>query len=108
MTLGMVPPVPEPNSQTAMQVAIIKQALQSASRMADQINVMADTRAIQWIENTVAPEFMHWCVGRNSVEKIEAYEENGQMAPIVWLAVYRNGVIAVRVPAQNFVIAYSK
>ena len=30
-------------------------------------------------------------VGSDDVLRIVPYEENGQMAPVIWLAVYKNG-----------------
>jgi len=45
-------------------------------------------------------------VGEDGITKIEAYEENGQMAPVPWIAVYREGELHRRIPAREVVICY--
>lgn len=45
-------------------------------------------------------------VGEEDITKIEAYEENGQMAPVPWIAVYRKGELYRRIPAQRLTICY--
>ena len=39
--------------------------------------------------------------GENGIEKIIPYHENGEMAPIVWLAIYCNGEITQRVNSKH-------
>lgn len=41
-----------------------------------------------------------------SCDKIVAYGENGQMAPVPFYAVYRGGEIIARVPAQMVEVQY--
>jgi len=41
-----------------------------------------------------------------SCDKIVAYAENGQMAPVPFYAVYRDGQIMARVPAQLVEVQY--
>jgi len=45
------------------------------------------------------PEEAHYRVGVGGVEKIEAYQESGDMAYVTWFAVWINGEIANRVNA---------
>jgi len=40
-------------------------------------------------------------VGRDGVTRIEAYEENGQMAPVPWLAVFKSGRCVQRLNAAH-------
>ena len=40
-------------------------------------------------------------VGKDGVEKIEVYQENGQLAPVAWFAVYKKGVVSHRVNAAH-------
>lgn len=46
-------------------------------------------------------------VGRANVERIAAYAENGQMAPVPWIAVYKNGEIWLRIPAEQVQVEYA-
>ena len=60
--------------------------------------------AIYW-----AAEGADWFeVGRNNITAIRAYDENGQMSHIPWLAVYRGDEIVVRVPAEQVSIHYGE
>ena len=40
-------------------------------------------------------------VGKNNVEKIYPYHENGQMSYVVWFAIYRDGEISQRVNSAH-------
>jgi len=45
-------------------------------------------------------------VGEDGITRIEAYKENGQMAHVPWIAVYREGELYKRIPARWLVITY--
>lgn len=45
-------------------------------------------------------------VGQNGVTKIEAYDENGDMAPTPWLAIFKGEKIVMRIAAANMSIHY--
>mgnify|MGYP000205648070 CR=1 FL=1 len=47
-------------------------------------------------------------VGEEGITSIEAYEENGQMAPVPWIAVYKHGEIYERIPVQQVVVQYKE
>lgn len=51
-----------------------------------------------------------YCVSSAShrCEKIVAYSENGHMAPIPFFAVYRDGEIFARIPANLVEVQYKK
>ena len=60
------------------------------------VRMKDDARPIQPL--TIAGEGgAWWAVGRDGITKIEVYLENGQMAQVPWLAVYRGDSIATRV-----------
>ena len=40
-------------------------------------------------------------VNRQCIEKIEPYHENGQMAPILWFAIYKKGKIFQRLNSAH-------
>jgi hypothetical protein len=66
-----------------------------------------DKRPIVTIEELGRTEgYYIWTVGRNGITKIEPYGENGHMAPIPWLAIWKGEEITARVPADKFVIHY--
>jgi hypothetical protein len=45
-------------------------------------------------------------VGQNGVTKIEAYDENGSMSHVPWLAVFKGDEIVSRVPADQVMVSY--
>lgn len=45
-------------------------------------------------------------VGEDGVTKIEAYNENGERAPVPWVAVYKGDEIVVRSHAAKWTIHY--
>lgn len=48
-----------------------------------------------------------WRVDDNGCAKIEAYDENGSMANVPWVAIYNHdGVIVSRIPAGMLSIVY--
>lgn len=61
-----------------------------------------DTRRIKSI---AFEEDGSWQVG-SSCDRIEAYDETGEMAHVPWLAVINNGAIIARVPARMVVVSY--
>lgn len=61
--------------------------------------IMKDPRAISAI---YAPgEGSSWMVGATKITKIEPYEENGQMAPVLWFEVWKGDHLFVRVNAAH-------
>ena len=42
-----------------------------------------------------------YTVGRGTVDHIYAYDENGSMAPVPWIAIVKDGKITVRFPAEH-------
>lgn len=48
----------------------------------------------------------YFAVGRNGTEKIVVYGEPGHMALIPWIAVYKEGQIVYRFPAEQVQICY--
>ena len=47
-----------------------------------------------------------YIVGSLGVTKIEAYDENGEMAYVPWLAVFQGDELAYRVPARCMSVCY--
>lgn len=45
-------------------------------------------------------------VGVNGVTRIEAYDENGQMAMVPWVAVFKGDQICCRAPAAQMSVHY--
>lgn len=48
----------------------------------------------------------HYTVGRDGVEKIVAYDENGDMAHVPWLAVLNREGVWLRMPASGMAVFY--
>lgn len=67
--------------------------------------IIEDEREITYVSNHDGTA--EWNVGRNGITSIRPYNENGDMAPIVWLAVYRGDEILARVRADYYVIGYA-
>ena len=65
--------------------------------------IFEDEREIKGIYSDEGRE--GWTVGK-TVTKIIPYQENGEMAPITWLAVYKNENIIVRIAARGVQIHY--
>ncbi len=45
-------------------------------------------------------------VGDSNVTKIEAYDDNGSMSHVPWIAVFKGDHLAVRIPANQVSIHY--
>lgn len=60
--------------------------------------------AIVWPNETLSP---HFKVGQSGVTSIEAYDENGHMASIPWLAIFKGDEIVLRTPACHVAISYA-
>lgn len=45
-------------------------------------------------------------VGQSDVIKIEAYDENGSMSQVPWLAIFKGDKIVMRIAAENMSIHY--
>ena len=81
--------------------------------MTDIEQVVNDQRPIEYAERIfpdVDGNTFCWTTreGRwKNCDRIEAYWENGEMAPIPWLAVYRDGEIIARVGARGHEIGYA-
>lgn len=59
-------------------------------------SLVNDTRLIQFVTTAGdGGEFM--AVGKEGITKIAPYTENGQMAAVPWLAIYKGDDIIVRV-----------
>ena len=63
-------------------------------------SIFEDDRPIQ-ILVWPGPGEQHIKTGSDGVEKIIPYYEAGQMADVVWLAVYRNGTLAQRINSAH-------
>lgn len=66
-----------------------------------------DDRPIQAIYLPEAPESEFYTVGHDGVTKIEAIEENGEMAPVPWLEVYKREEVVMRSAARHWIIEYA-
>lgn len=75
--------------------------------MSDTPTLLSDHRPIQAVCFADRDE-TQFRVGWLGVEKIEAYGEPGSMAFVPWIAVYRNGQISHRFPAQMAVVMYEE
>lgn len=49
-----------------------------------------------------------WTVGEDGITAIEAYDENGQMSHVPWIAVVRADQIVMRTPAEAVCVSYEK
>ncbi len=65
-----------------------------------------DERPIRGVYEFGGDDETGWTVGRAGVTKIEAYDENGEMAMVPWLAVYIDNHICVRIPARRVTVQY--
>lgn len=63
-----------------------------------------DPRPIRQIN--VAGDMQAWFVSHPPGIRIEAYDENGSMAAVPWIAVFRGDDIIARIPAQQVSIHY--
>jgi len=66
-----------------------------------------DNRPIDLIYLPQAPEEEFYCVGHDGVTRIEVYDDNGQMARVPWLAVFKGEEVAMRSPAHHWIIGYA-
>jgi len=66
----------------------------------------ADPNPISTIAFGPTPDDAGYSVGVNGVSRIEPYHENGEMAPVAWLAVFIGDTIIARVPARMVFIVY--
>lgn len=48
----------------------------------------------------------NFAVGDFGVTKITAYDENGEMAYVPWLAIWKGDAVVVRCPARDMTISY--
>lgn len=74
-------------------------------------NLLNDGRPIEsaWTHMAVEDGDLGATVGHNGVTKIVPYTENGQMAAVVWLAVYAGDTIWKRLNAAHMAeITYKK
>ena len=62
-----------------------------------------DPRPIHWAESASSrcQGELGAAVGGDGVTRIVPYEENGQMAPVTWLAVYKGDEIVARLNAAE-------
>lgn len=60
------------------------------------LNMVGDNREIQSIS---FPDESNINIKQGEVDRITAYQENGNMAPVIWFAIYRNGAIDQRINA---------
>ena len=70
-----------------------------------QTELSKDTRPIKAIAWDDA-EQSHFKVGQSGVTRIEAYDENGSMSFVPWLAVFKGDDIVHRCPADQVSIGY--
>lgn len=66
-----------------------------------------DPRSIQTILWAPGPHPRRLSVGEDSITRIEAYDESGSMSHVPWLAVFREGEIFARVPADQVSVVYA-
>lgn len=59
-------------------------------------NIYEDKREIKFISHD--SENCSWVyeIGKSGVEKILPYQENGEMAPVLWFSVFKNNEIFIR------------
>ena len=61
-------------------------------------------RKIQYADRSLAV----WTVGLYGVTKIEAYQENGEMAPIIWFKIWLRDYLMARVNGKYIETIYYK
>jgi len=65
------------------------------------------TRDDRAIKAVVYPDDSGWTVGTGTVQRIVAYDENGSMSHVPWLAVFDfQDQILARVPAHLVTVTY--
>lgn len=69
--------------------------------------IVEDTRPIKYLSDD-ENQFDIFCVGREGVTKIVPYHENGQMAPVVWFAIYKEDFLWQRIPAARLRVTYAE
>lgn len=63
-------------------------------------DIIKDKREIQRIVLFTADKRDEECFSSREQCKIEAYHENGDMAPIVWFNIIRNGAVIAKVNSR--------
>ena len=69
------------------------------------VRILDDKREISRI---VFPDLSVIGVGLNGITKISPYEENGQMACVTWLAIYKGEFLWQRVDSVGLSIQYKE
>ncbi len=47
-------------------------------------------------------------IGEQGITKIEVYQENGQLSPVNWLAVFREDFLWIRIDSCGWAVSYAK
>ena len=71
------------------------------------VSLVDDPRPIESVEFD-DPEGSRWKVGESGITEISPYYENGGMAPVPWLAIFKGDEIYSRVMAGKVSIMYEE